>query len=1023
MNKKDAIKEGILTLVATILLITNVIILNSTFSYEYYMAIISIIIISYISIKLIRKKTVKVINNPLDICVLLLVFSTSISLIFNTYVSLSQTVKTILQYILAFGIYITFKNIAKENTKSQKVVKNALIFSTLIWIIIGIDAITANLLESCLDKIGVSIVPNGENRLSSIFAYANTFSIYILSILFINMNQMLESKAINQKILYKTITVILFIGILLTYSKGVFLILPFFILLYFIILKNKEQKKEFIKNIIFSLILSIMFVTIFEKSAIGEKWLIMWIMLVAIILTSILANIIEEYKVFPKIKLKYIIPIFISGIAIILMFEIYNDENKNRKWIVFNQYTQSNYEAKILDDIKGNTKYVFSFELEAKTPIEAIDDIFEINILERDAKNQDICSNKITFGNFNGVKELEIVTNENTREIKIEVLDKIELQEKILIIKNLKINGKNTILEYNYLPTKLINKIKNIKVNYKTAEERIVTIEDALKIAKENILTGIGGNGWRYKYKEVQTYNYEVNDIHSYPAKIILEFGLVGILAYIGILIILGSKINKKQNQNIVSIILAITVILVHSTIDVDMEFGYVMLYVFGLMGYASSSIFNKEKNSKGSIALNIILILVLSISVYFSINDGIYNKYSAITKLAETNNLVYMSEEYIRINRELAENYEKLEKYERYNQINDYASSIYYYIQINSENLKDKLYTNYEKILNYKNKNLNNPMLVINKMETLYSIVIRLEELDNSQYYEITEKYIDIIIKEYQETKKQLEECLQKQYANTEDNIYIRRLNIMYDDALNLKSNYLLGTKVLNESKLEINENELDELNTGELSKNVLIYHTHASESYKSEENYEMYRFYRTLDERYNVIKIGEELSKNLKKMGFITTHNKNYYDLPSTSGAYSRAKKDVKKQLLEEPNIDIVLDIHRNSYIQEEHEPEKVKVNGEEVSPLQIVIGIQENEDRWKYNLKYAVMINKIANEKYPGLFKPIIIRKDDYSQNLAKCAILIEVGENFNMVEQSTKSMKYLAEIMEYLVENSK
>lgn len=66
---------------------------------------------------------------------------------------------------------------------------------------------------------------------------------------------------------------------------------------------------------------------------------------------------------------------------------------------------------------------------------------------------------------------------------------------------------------------------------------------------------------------------------------------------------------------------------------------------------------------------------------------------------------------------------------------------------------------------------------------------------------------------------------------------------------------------------------------------------------------------------------------------------------------------------------------------------------------------------------------MINKIANEKYPGLFKPVIIRRDDYSPNLAKCAILIEVGENFNTVEQSTKSMKYLANILEELIENNK
>ena len=58
---------------------------------------------------------------------------------------------------------------------------------------------------------------------------------------------------------------------------------------------------------------------------------------------------------------------------------------------------------------------------------------------------------------------------------------------------------------------------------------------------------------------------------------------------------------------------------------------------------------------------------------------------------------------------------------------------------------------------------------------------------------------------------------------------------------------------------------------------------------------------------------------------------------------------------------------------------------------------------------------MQNK-ANEMYPGFFSPILIREREYNQDVAKHAVLIEVGENWNTIEQALNSVKYLAEVLE-------
>lgn len=66
------------------------------------------------------------------------------------------------------------------------------------------------------------------------------------------------------------------------------------------------------------------------------------------------------------------------------------------------------------------------------------------------------------------------------------------------------------------------------------------------------------------------------------------------------------------------------------------------------------------------------------------------------------------------------------------------------------------------------------------------------------------------------------------------------------------------------------------------------------------------------------------------------------------------------------------------------------------------------------WQKNLQFAVKVQKKANELYPGLFRPILLRNSRYNQQLGKAACIIEVGATGNTLEQSMASMKYLARV---------
>ena len=92
-------------------------------------------------------------------------------------------------------------------------------------------------------------------------------------------------------------------------------------------------------------------------------------------------------------------------------------------------------------------------------------------------------------------------------------------------------------------------------------------------------------------------------------------------------------------------------------------------------------------------------------------------------------------------------------------------------------------------------------------------------------------------------------------------------------------------------------------------------------------------------------------------------------------------------------------------------------VKIGDDYCAQLMFVMGTNGGgltHPNWDSNLKFAVKIQQEANEKYPGLFKPMILRNSRYNQNLGKAACIIEVGATGNTLDQALNSMKYLAEI---------
>ena len=226
-------------------------------------------------------------------------------------------------------------------------------------------------------------------------------------------------------------------------------------------------------------------------------------------------------------------------------------------------------------------------------------------------------------------------------------------------------------------------------------------------------------------------------------------------------------------------------------------------------------------------------------------------------------------------------------------------------------------------------------------------------------------------------------------------------------------------GVKIKNESKYKLTEEDLKPDIDFKNKEDIVIYHTHTCESYTKTEKY-TYKSsgnFRTIDLNYSVARVGEELKKYLDKYGFNVIHNKTYHDYPKYNGSYTRSLETIEK-ILKTSKASLVIDLHRDALGSNSKYAPSVKINGEEAAQLMFVIGTDGGglkHDKWKKNLKLAIKIQEKANEMYPGLFKPIIVRNSRYNQHVSEGACIIEVGATGNTLEQCLVSMKYLSSVI--------
>lgn len=206
-----------------------------------------------------------------------------------------------------------------------------------------------------------------------------------------------------------------------------------------------------------------------------------------------------------------------------------------------------------------------------------------------------------------------------------------------------------------------------------------------------------------------------------------------------------------------------------------------------------------------------------------------------------------------------------------------------------------------------------------------------------------------------------------------------------------------------------------------------VLIFHTHTSESYMKKDLGFFYEsFYpRSLNDNNNVTRVGQAITDKLIENGINTVHDMTYHDTPSYNGSYNRAAETIKKNLEKYPSLQVVIDIHRDSLGSKESGKIKptFKYKDKKAAQMMVVSGCDPDNSmgfpNWEKNLRFALRIQKYCETMFPGITRPMHFAKVKYNEHLTPGSVLIEVGSDVNTLEEAVNTGTMIGESLSKLL----
>ncbi len=229
------------------------------------------------------------------------------------------------------------------------------------------------------------------------------------------------------------------------------------------------------------------------------------------------------------------------------------------------------------------------------------------------------------------------------------------------------------------------------------------------------------------------------------------------------------------------------------------------------------------------------------------------------------------------------------------------------------------------------------------------------------------------------------------------------------------IDSNALAGSDLLNLQELKGYDLTVSKTDA---APQILIYHTHSRETFADSVQG---------DPEQSIVGVGSFLTKLLEEeYGYSVLHHTAEYDTVRDE-AYAKSLPAIEQLLQENPSIQVVIDLHRDS-----GNPGRemtVDIDGRKTARFMFFNGISRSRrtgdiaylanPNLKENLAFSFQMQAAAGEYYPGLTRKIYIKQYRYNMHLRGKTLLIELGDENNTLEEAKNACYPIAHLLDLVL----
>ncbi len=441
-------------------------------------------------------------------------------------------------------------------------------------------------------------------RIASPMGYANTAAAYLMAayLLALGLAPLTNSW---YKIFYLVPSTLMLITIILTFSRGAWLLLPPLALLLILAAAPGERLRSFLYLAITG-VTAVPAAFLADPSFRAGEPLEAWLVITASVVAAIVLGLGAELYLSRTFRVRLAVAgtaALVAVIAVVVLIilpatgpvqlESAADEEKSTRRV-----------EQLVGDVQPGNEYSLSMEVNAeqKEVSESPGYAWGVRIFEgvEGYKNIELIDYRGSETDGWEQKEFTFVPSEEALRLGIQIYNRYPGTS--ISAREVTLSGAESDHNLNFtanriLPDRFYDRLYSFSLD-RNLDRRFDYYHDAVKIIRDYPVFGTGGGGWNALYRSYQDIQYSSSEVHNHYLQVWIEAGLLGFIAFVGIWVSFAAafikncvkaKVSKPYWQYWTASFLPVAALGTHSIIDWNFSMTAVGIFLFVLLGVGRS--------------------------------------------------------------------------------------------------------------------------------------------------------------------------------------------------------------------------------------------------------------------------------------------------------------------------------------------------------------------------------------------------------------------------------------------------